>query len=58
MDYIQIMKWLELIAYVAGLSALGLVLIEVSGWVIEWYNNWRERRAIRKHNHAHPKKGW
>jgi hypothetical protein len=59
MDYIQAMNWLTLIAFICGFSAAALVAFEVGGWVIDWIDNYRERRASRNRNHAHPwKKGW
>jgi len=55
MDYTIIMNWLMLIAVVCGISAAGLVVLEVFSWT----DGWRERRTARKRNHAHPwKKGW
>jgi predicted sugar kinase len=54
MDYIQLTNWLMLIATVCTISAAGLVAFEVGGWIIDWINGYRERRAARKRNHAHP----
>ena len=54
MDYYQIMKWLELVAYICGFLAAGLVTLEVISWITDWFNNWKERREARKRNHAHP----
>lgn len=59
MDYIQIMNWLTLIAFVSCFSAAALVMFMIGEGIIDWIDNYRERRAARKRNHAHPwKKGW
>lgn len=55
MDYYQIMKWLELIAYICGFLAAGLITLEV----ISWIPGWRERRrAYKRNHHARPKNWW